>query len=195
MTLYEVLGVSPDATAEEIRKAYRRLAREWHPDNNSSLDATRRMAEINAAYEALSDPEKREAYDAQLRQLSQSSAINAFDPFFQFGMMFRSARGMMAQFKLALGIACEHCRGYGICHPGWNSCSTCKCFYDVPVSVFAEVPCAQCGGSGEKPGDPLACPDCCGTGVSGYSERIVNGVRTREEFTCATCGGSKKRPQ
>ena len=61
--LYEILGVSRSATEEEIRKAYRRLAREHHPDVNGSPEAETRFKEISGAYEILGDPAKRQQYD------------------------------------------------------------------------------------------------------------------------------------
>lgn len=61
---YEVLGVSKSATAEEIKRAYRKLAVQYHPDKNKTKDAENKFKEINAAYEVLSDPEKRKMYDA-----------------------------------------------------------------------------------------------------------------------------------
>ncbi len=60
---YEVLGVPRSASADEIKKAHRRLVREWHPDRNKSPDAAKRFAEIQEAYDHLSDPEKRKTYD------------------------------------------------------------------------------------------------------------------------------------
>jgi len=60
---YDILGVSRDATADAIKRAYRQLAREWHPDVNKSPDASRKFSEIQEAYDVLSDPEKRKQYD------------------------------------------------------------------------------------------------------------------------------------
>ncbi|HEX8923396.1 MAG TPA: DnaJ domain-containing protein, partial [Patescibacteria group bacterium] len=60
---YEVLGISKNATKEEIKKAYRRMALEWHPDRNKSADAEEKFKEINEAYEVLSNDDKKKAYD------------------------------------------------------------------------------------------------------------------------------------
>lgn len=61
---YAVLGVSRDASADDIKKAFRKLARQYHPDINKSVGAEARFKEINESYEVLSDPEKRKRYDA-----------------------------------------------------------------------------------------------------------------------------------
>src|SRR6266536_2808601 len=67
-TLYDILQVSPTAETEIIEAAYRRLARKYHPDVNHRATSGRRMTEINAAYEVLRDPQRRTAYDAELRR-------------------------------------------------------------------------------------------------------------------------------
>ena len=60
---YRVLGVNKRASTQDIRKAYKQLAKEWHPDKNDSPDAQNKFVDINAAYELLSDPERRKKYD------------------------------------------------------------------------------------------------------------------------------------
>ena len=77
--LYEVLGLSRGASADEIKKAYRQLARQYHPDvNREDPDASEKFKEISEAYEILSDPQKRQAYDR--------FGHDAFDPTYSFGM-------------------------------------------------------------------------------------------------------------
>ena len=73
---YKVLGVAKTATAEEIKKAYRKLARKYHPDVSKEADASARMSELNEANAVLSDPEKRAAYDdlGQRAQYGQAGA-------------------------------------------------------------------------------------------------------------------------
>jgi len=63
MNFYQILGIPESAPAEDIKKAYRALAKEWHPDKNSSKEATKKMAEINKAYEVLKDEARKDEYD------------------------------------------------------------------------------------------------------------------------------------
>src|SRR6201990_1682257 len=82
---YEVLGVPRDADQETIRRAYRKLARTYHPDLNSDSDAEDRFKELGEAYEVLSDPDKRERFDrlgANWRQAEQEAPDANFEEFF-----------------------------------------------------------------------------------------------------------------
>jgi curved DNA-binding protein len=83
---YAVLGVSPDADQDAIRRAYRKLARKYHPDLNSDADAEERFKELGEAHEVLSDPEKRERYDrlgANWREVEREAPNENFDEFFK----------------------------------------------------------------------------------------------------------------
>lgn len=76
MNYYEILGISFNATQEEVKKAYRRMAKKYHPDMNPDIDTTEKMKEINTAYDTLSDIEKRKAYDKTLKPKSYEPKIN-----------------------------------------------------------------------------------------------------------------------
>ena len=85
MDYYGVLGVSRDADQDTIRRAYRKLARQYHPDLNSDEDAEERFKELGEAYEVLSDPEKRERYDrlgANWREVEREAPDESFEEFF-----------------------------------------------------------------------------------------------------------------
>ena len=90
---YEVLGVKKEATADEIRKAYKKLAIKWHPDKNpnNKEEAENRFKEISEAYSVLSDPEKKKEYDNRDTGNFQGFDFNGFDPFSQFHDFFRDS--------------------------------------------------------------------------------------------------------
>ena len=106
---YKALGVEPTASADEIKKAYRKLARKYHPDVSKESNASTRMAEVNEAYAVLSDPEKRAAFDklAQRRAAGQDfQPPPGWDAGFDF-----SDRGAPAGGPSAGSRSCARCRG------------------------------------------------------------------------------------
>ncbi|MFL5917290.1 MAG: molecular chaperone DnaJ [Gaiellaceae bacterium] len=186
---YELLGVARDANADEIKRSFRRLARELHPDVSDVPDAEQRFREVVEAYEVLSNSERRELYDrfghAGLRSGgfqpsafdlgSLSDLFSAFfgDDLFGVGGMGR-ARGADIAARVEIDLA-EVATGTK---------------REVPFGVA--VPCDRCGGSGAEPDTPVrTCPTCGGNGRVRQVSRSVFGEFVRTG-TCPTCSGSGK---
>jgi len=182
---YETLGVARNATADEIKKAYRKLAREHHPDANPGDPAAEeRFKEITLAYETLSDPEKRRRYDMFGDEGLGSGGFSDFggisDLFASFfgggfaggGSRTRSTRGAdaLAEIELTLEEA-----DAGIER-------------EVEIETLNE--CAECAGSGASPGTfPSTCSECRGTGELRQVRRTMFG-NVMTATTCPRCGGA-----
>ena len=183
---YELLGVSRTASAEEIKRAFRRLARELHPDVSADPDAEHRFREVVEAYEVLSNSERRELYDrfghAGLRSggfqpgsFDFGSLSDLFSAFFGddlFGGRAGRTRGadIAARVEIELAEAATGTKR------------------EVPFGVA--VPCAHCGGNGAEPGTAVTtCPTCGGRGRVSQASRSVFGEFVRTG-TCPTCSGS-----
>ncbi len=185
---YEVLGVARDCDEATIKKSFRRLAREVHPDVSDHPEAELRFREITEAYEVLSSTERRALYDryghAGLRsggfsptQFDMGNLGDIFASFFGDGI-FGSAMGGNAQQRGAdLGAEIEielveASRGVSVSVP-----------FDVAVT------CKTCGGDGVEPGtEPLTCPRCEGTGRLHHVSRSVFGEFVRAQ-ACPECHG------
>jgi molecular chaperone DnaJ len=178
---YEVLGVAKDADDDAIKKAYRKLAMQYHPDRNAGdAEAEAKFKESAEAYEVLRDPQKRQIYDryghAGLEQSGGRGAQTGFDPFAIFREFFGSfAQGWndgsgVADLEFALELdLIEAARG---CHKKLT----------VPRTDL----CDQCGGNGARPGSrPQTCRRCNGRGMTLQG----NGFFTVQR-TCRECGGS-----
>ena len=185
---YEILGVPRNATLEEIKQAYRRLARQYHPDVNKSPDAEEKFKEINEAYAVLSDEEKRRIYDMyghaglEGRGLRPEPAdftdlfADLFEDLFGFGVRTRARRaprrGADLQTEVTLTFE-EAARGV-----------------EKDVEVVRHEPCPRCRGNGAEPGTgPARCPTCGGIGeVRRVSQSFLGSFV--QVTTCPTCQGA-----
>jgi molecular chaperone DnaJ len=190
---YEVLGVSREASETEIKKSFRRLARELHPDVNQESDAEERFKEAAEAYEVLSDAERRRTYDTYGHEGLRSGG---FDPGAGFGGsiddLFQSIFG-----------------GAGFGFGGRRSPASGG---DVAVAVEVELaevatgarrevtydavaPCDHCHGNGAEPGTPITtCETCGGAGELRQVTRTPFGQMVRAT-ACNACGGAGKIPE
>jgi molecular chaperone DnaJ len=200
---YEVLGVSKSSSQDEIKKAYRDLARKWHPDRNPDDEqAEERFKEIQQAYDTLSDPEKRKQYDAGGRFAGfgaggfpgggfpggggrfASDLGDIFSSFFgrgrQQGPRDQRGRDLETEVRLSFDQAMHGTQ--------------------MAVSVPTTGPCPTCNGSGAKPGtSPRTCPRCEGRGIDAQSQGFFSisqpcpecgGQGTVIDDPCRTCSGS-----
>jgi molecular chaperone DnaJ len=192
---YEVLGVTRDAGENDIKKAFRRLARELHPDvNKDDPDAEEKFKEAAEAYEILSDPERRATYDRYGHEGLRSggwapsadafgSLSDLFDAFFGGGGMFggggRGGPRQGGDLAVAVDIdLAQAAKGA-----------------QVEVSFEAVDVCEHCRGNGAEPGTPIAtCDRCGGQGVLQAVSRTPFGQVVRT-VACETCGGEGKIPE
>lgn len=179
---YEVLGVSRDASPEEIKKAYRRLARELHPDVNDSPEAVDRFKSVTHAYEVLSDPSSRAQYDRGPEQGFGGfpGGFNAdfsdiFSTFFgggqQQGPRDRRSRGQDALLRLDVDLADVI---FGV---------------EKSIEIDTAVTCETCEGSCAQPGtQPVTCDICHGSGtVTRQVRSLLGNVVTSNP--CGSCRG------
>lgn len=202
---YEVLGVSKTATAEELKKAYRQLAKKYHPDANpnNKAEAEAKFKEVNEAYEILSDPQKRQMYDQFGFNGPQggfggggngyySYSTNGFDGFdidlddivssiFGGGFGGRSSARRNgptkgADLRYNLEITFEE---------AYNGTKK-------QITINREEECSTCKGTGAKPGSKIdTCSACKGTGAIKTIKNTIFG-QTQTTRTCDICGGTGK---
>jgi molecular chaperone DnaJ len=204
--LYEVLGVPKTASAGEIKKAYRRLAREHHPDRNpGDAEAEERFKEVQDAYDVLSDPEKRSQYDRLGPQMfSRGPAGGGFTwsgnvgDLGDLGDLFGGLFGRMGGGSARARSRAERGADVGVAVNLSFEDSLGGLTTKIPVEL--EAACSTCGGSGAEPGTtPTICPECRGRGVTSEDEGFFafsrpcprcGGNGTVVEKPCRTCRGS-----
>jgi molecular chaperone DnaJ len=183
---YAVLGVRSDASAEDIKRAYRRLARELHPDVNNAADAEDRFKDVSRAYEVLSDPEKRRIHDLGGDPFGSAGMGGGFSAGFGLGDLFdaflggttsrgprpRTRPGADALIRLDLEL-------------GETAFGATR-----DIVVDTALACHSCGGAGTASGThPATCGTCQGRGeVSQVSRSFLGQVMTSR--ACPECGGT-----
>ncbi|MBV9314744.1 MAG: molecular chaperone DnaJ [Pseudonocardia sp.] len=187
---YGILGVGRDAGQDELKRAYRKLARELHPDVNPDPGARERFAEVSTAYEVLSDPEKRRIVDLGGDPLDNGAGRSG-DPFAGFGGL---GDIMDAFFGTASGATGRGPRSR--VQPGGDALirmrltlEECATGLTKELTVDTAVLCSQCTGSGCAPGtSPARCDTCGGRGeVQSVQRSFLGQVVTNR--TCPTCRG------
>ena len=186
--LYAVLGVGRDATDAEIKRAFRRLAQQWHPDVNKDSGSDLRFKEINEAYQVLSDPQRRQAYDMFGTVGDAGDGAGFGGGFGNFGDIFDAFFG---------GTQAGTRRG----HPLAGS----DLRYDLRITLEEAVRgvekeiefpilgrCETCSGSGSKPGsEPIVCEQCGGRGEIRSTRRTMLGQMVNVS-ACPRCQGEGK---
>jgi molecular chaperone DnaJ len=203
---YATLGVGKGASDEEIKKTYRKLARESHPDRNSGdKNAEERFKEIQEAYSILSDPEKRKAYDSGGGIFG---GAGGFDPSSFRGGNFGGFGDILSDIfgnRGPGGGAPRPERGRDLETEVHVSFDQAMEGAQVPVSVPLSAPCPTCHGTGAKPGTtPSICSRCQGRGVEAESQglfsisqpcRQCGGTGTEIKDPCPTCDGTGRTRQ
>jgi molecular chaperone DnaJ len=207
---YKTLGVGKNASEEEIKKSYRKLARKYHPDRNAGdKQAEERFKEISQAHDVLSDPEKRKQYDRGTGPFAFATSGTGFDP----GAFGGSVSDILSNLFGGNATGGAGVRGGAGARPraqaprGRDLETEVSLSFQqavdgaqIPISVPTSQPCPTCHGTGAKPGtSPKVCPVCNGRGVEAQSQGIFSisqpcsrcgGAGTIIEDPCPTCGGT-----
>ena len=208
---YQVLGVPKNASAAEIKRAYRKLAQQFHPDANpGNAQAEERFKEISAAYDVIGDADKRARYDEVREMAASGVGAGGFpgggwsggpgggsvrfedlgDLGDLFGGLFGGAGGRARQAARGADLETEVTVSFDDAMSGTT----------VPVRIQGPAPCETCHGSGAAPGtSPVTCPRCGGAGQVAVNQGLFQMSQTCPqcrgsgrivETPCPTCGGS-----
>ncbi|NLJ33531.1 MAG: molecular chaperone DnaJ [Firmicutes bacterium] len=192
---YEVLGLSRDASQDDIKKAYRRLARKYHPDvNPEDPTAEDKFKEVKAAYDVLSDPQKRAGYDqfghSAFENGGYQSGPQGFGDFGGFGDIFDMFFGRGFGSTSAGRGRNQPRRGADLQYDLELSLEEAVSGIERDIEIQRTEPCQRCQGSGAEPGThPTTCNVCGGTGQIRQVQRTVLGQMVNVT-SCNTCGGT-----
>ena len=196
---YEVLGVGKNATKDELKKAYRKLAIKYHPDKNpGDKEAEEKFKEAAEAYDVLSDDDKRRRYDQYGHAGVGGAAGGGFsdvnDIFSHFGDIFGDFFGGGASFGGFGGGGRRQAvrKGSNLRVKVKLSLEEVVKGTERKIKINKKVACTACGGTGAASSKDIQdCPDCKGTG---YVVRMVNGIfgRMQQQMACSRCNGEGK---
>jgi molecular chaperone DnaJ len=209
---YKTLGVDKKASDDEIKKAYRKLARQYHPDKNpGDTTAEERFKEVQEAYSILSDPEKRKRFDSGGGIFGTGFDPNAFrggggaGGFGGFGGIGDILSDLFGSGAGTPGGQPRAARGRDLETEVHISFEQAMEGAQVPVSVAMAAPCPTCHGSGAKPGtQPTVCSRCQGRGIESQGQGLFSisqpcskcgGTGTEIKEPCPTCHGSGQTQQ
>ena len=198
---YEVLGVAKSATKDEIKSAYRKLAKKYHPDINHDPDAPEKFKEVQEAYDCLSDDQKRSAYDRfGHAAFEQGGSTGGAGP---FGSGF-SSQGfgdvdLNDIFSSFFGGGPQRSSAQTGPMKGQDNLTRYRVsFMDairgkkITIPVSYDEPCSHCGGTGaDSPSDLASCPYCGGRGYVTKEQRTIFGTM-QSRVSCPHCGGNGK---
>ncbi|XP_063529783.1 dnaJ homolog subfamily A member 2-like [Cydia strobilella] len=181
--LYDILGVSRNASDAEIKRSYHKLAKEFHPDKNPA--AGDKFKEISFAYEALSDPKKRQTYDKYgLKGLQEGGQGGGFPPDDILGHFFGDIFGMGGGSR-----GRQRARGEDTIHPLKVTLEDMYNGKTTKLQLSKNVICGPCKGIGGKPGAVVSCKDCHGQGIKISYQQIGPNMTRQFQTRCPTCQG------
>lgn len=187
---YDILGVKPDASLDEIKKAYRKLALKLHPDKNPDNDPEQ-FKQLSQAYEVLSDEKKRKLYDQVgeqgLKEGGGSGGFHSADPFDIFNMFFGGGSGG------PFGGGRQENRGKNLVHQLGVSLEE---LYNGAVRKLAlqkNIVCDKCEGRGGKKGAVSKCTTCNGSGYVVRVNQIAPGMIQQIRSHCSDCDGNGEK--
>ncbi|XP_059653306.1 chaperone protein dnaJ A6, chloroplastic-like [Cornus florida] len=190
---YSILGVSKNASKSEIKSAYRKLARSYHPDVNKEPGAESKFKEISNAYEVLSDDEKRSIYDRYGEAGLKGAGMGTGDfsnPFDLFESLFDGLGGMGGMNMGGRGSRNRATEGEDQIYNLILNFKEAVFGVEKEIEITRLETCGTCDGSGAKPGTrPSKCTTCGGQGQVVSSARTPLGV-FQQVMTCSTCGGT-----
>lgn len=198
---YEVLGINKTATQDEIKSAYRKLAKQYHPDLNKSPDAPQKFKEVQEAYEVLSDQQKRAQYDQFGHAAFDNNGANGFQQGFNGfqGSGFEDFGDINDIFSSFFGGGSTRSRRSNMPRKGEDRLIQVKINFDQAVKgTKVDIPlsyvstCPDCHGSGAKSSNDIeTCKTCHGSGRVRARRQTIFGVMESEE-ECPTCHGKGK---